>query len=344
MKAIVTGSCGLVGFSAVRRLLADGWSVLGIDNDRRKEFFGEDGSTAGLAVELSAHPCYEHYQEDIRSPRVTGLFDTRVDLVIHCAAQPSHDWAASNVGEDFGINALGTLNLLEACRRRCQKAVFIHVSTSKVYGDNPNRLPLVEKETRWELPEDHELWSGIPEMFPVDHCLHSFFGVSKLSGDLLAQEYGRNLGMAVGVFRPGCVTGGRHRGVEQHGFLSYLTSCVVSGKPYRVYGYGGKQVRCNVHADDLVEAFIRFAADPKPGEVYNIGGRRLECSLKEAISWLESRCGRPAKLEYVESARRGDHVWWVSDAAKLRRDYGWEPRRVLPSVLEELYDSALGKK
>src|SRR5437868_1853915 len=348
-RAIVTGSCGLVRSSATLKLLALAWQVLAIDNDQRKRFFGESGFTASMAHSLAKDKQYLHYDVDIRhSVYLADVFNRGAELIIHCAAQPSHDWATANIEEDFSINALATLHLLKLWEAYCPKAPFIHVSTSKVYGDNPNRLPLVENDTRWDLPTYHELWHGIPETFSVDSCLHSFFGVSKLSGDLLAQEYGRHFDMPVGIFRPGCITGANHKGVELHGFLSYLMQCVASGKKYTVYGYKGKQVRCNVHADDLVEAFLLFASRPKPGAVYNVGGRGLDCSMQEAIAACEQRCGRTALTEYKalteyrEEPRSGDHQWWISDARKLKTDYGWRPRRSLPDILDELYEGAKG--
>jgi CDP-paratose 2-epimerase len=340
MKALITGSCGLVGFATTRRLLDCGWSVVGIDNDARAYFFGAPASTSEMALLLAKKKGYEHWAVDIRdSERVKEAFGNGVDLVVHTAAQPSHDWATTHIREDFDINAIGTLNVLEAWRACCSKAPFIHISTSKVYGDNPNKLPFSEYPTRFDLPPDHLLFHGIAEDFPLDQCQHSFFGVSKLSGDVLAQEYGNHFGLPVGIFRPGCVTGGHHRGVELHGFLSYMMHCVRRGIPYRILGYKGKQVRCNVHADDLVDAILLFVERPRPGAVYNIGGRTIACSLMEALAACEHRCGRKAATEYVDQARSGDHVWWISDSRRLTRELGWTPKRSLEMIFDELYQA-----
>lgn len=340
LRAIVSGSCGLVGYSACRRLLSEGWEVLGIDNDSRAKFFGPEASTAKLHAELSKFLHYDHAAANVADANSLKQDDwSRCDLVIHCAAQPSHDWAATHIRQDFEINAIGTLNVLEQWRINCPKAPFIHVSTSKVYGDNPNRLPLEEFDTRYDVEQNHEYWHGIPEWFSVDHCLHSFFGVSKLSGDLLAQEYGKNFGLPVGIFRPGCITGGHHQGAELHGFLSYMAKCLAAGKTYRIFGYGGKQVRCNIHADDLVDAFLKFADKPRPGEVYNMGGRGLDCSLMEARTELEHRAGKALEVQYVDKARTGDHLWWISDARKFGNHYDWKPKRMLPSILDELWEA-----
>ena len=341
MRALITGSCGLVGFAAARRLLAAGWDVIGIDNDQRAQFFGAGASTSHLAGQLTREPRYRHVVADIRDKdAMVAAFGKGVDLVLHTAAQPSHDWATTHIREDFAINALGTMNVLEAWRATCPKSPFVHCSTSKVYGDNPNRLPFIERATRFDLPDDHPQWHGIHEDFKLDSCLHSFFGVSKLSGDLLAQEYGNHFGLPVGIFRPGCITGGHHQGAELHGFLNYMMRCVRHGIPYRVFGHKKKQVRCNVHADDLVDAFLLYAESPRPGAVYNIGGRDIACSLLEALAECQERCGREAIVEYLDQARTGDHIWWISDARKLERDYGWRPKRSLDSIFDELHAAA----
>ena len=340
-RVLITGSCGLVGYAASRRLLASGWKVIGIDNDQRAQFFGAGASTAGLASDLAKDSSYEHHPVDVRDAEaVRAAFGSGVDFVIHAAAQPSHDWATTHIREDFAINAIGTMNVLEAWRATSPKAPFIHVSTSKVYGDNPNRLSFVEQTTRFDLPENHALWNGIPEKFRLDECLHSFFGVSKLSGDLLAQEYGNHFGLPVGVFRPGCITGGHHQGAELHGFLNYMMRCVRHGIRYRVFGHKKKQVRCNVHADDLVDAFLLYAEKPRPGAVYNVGGRTLACSLMEGLAECQERAGREAIVEYLDQPRTGDHVWWISDARKLERELGWQPKRSLDAIFDELFESA----
>lgn len=342
MRAIVSGSCGLVGYSTCKRLLDEGWEIHGFDNDSRKEFFGAEASTVPLRLKLSESARYVHHTVDIsHCEELFGSFRRAngADLVVHCAAQPSHDWATTHIAKDFQINAVGTLAMLDCWRQYCPKSPFIHVSTSKVYGDNPNRLGVEEAESRYELPIIHPLWQGIPENFNVDQCLHSFFGVSKLSGDLLAQEYGRHFDMPVGIFRPGCITGGHHQGAELHGFLNYLMKCVHSGKTYNIYGYKGKQVRCNIHSDDLVNAFMLFAANPRPGSVYNMGGRPLDCSLLEAIEECQNRCGRAAVTEYVVIPRTGDHRWWISDTTKVKNELAWQPKRSLASIFDEIYDA-----
>jgi CDP-paratose 2-epimerase len=342
MKALITGSCGLVGFATTRRLLSCGWSVAGIDNDARAQYFGVQASTSDMASQLGKDKKYTHHDTDIRDKdRVAAAFGNGVDLVVHTAAQPSHDWATAHIREDFEINAGGTLNMLEAWRASCPKAPFVHISTSKVYGDNPNKLPFCEYPTRFDLPPEHALFQGIPESFPLDECLHSFFGVSKLSGDILAQEYGTHFGLPVAVFRPGCVTGGHHRGVELHGFLSYMMHCVKSGKPYRILGHKGKQVRCNVHADDLVDAILLFAQRPRAGAVFNIGGRDIACSLSEALAECENRCGRKAVTEYTSQARSGDHIWWISDSNRLSRELDWHPKKTLQMIFDELHETAV---
>jgi CDP-paratose 2-epimerase len=327
--------------------LKDGWSVVGIDNDRRGYFFGTAGSTASTLMTLLQNKQYQHVSIDIRSPDISTLLLTGFDLIVHCAAQPSHDWAVKDLIEDFGVNALGTMYLLKAYKEACTtnnwRVPFIHVSTSKVYGDNPNTLVAYQElETRYEpWGQDNNIyWQGIPEQFSVDRCLHSFFGVSKLSGDLLAQEFGRYFNLPVGIFRPGCITGSAHKGVELHGFLQYLATCIATGKEYRIYGYKGKQVRCNIHADDLVNAFMLYADNPQPAAVYNMGGRGLDCSLLEAVAAFERLIDRKANTVYVDTPRIGDHQWWISDSRKARRELGWAPKRLLPSILEELADSA----
>jgi CDP-paratose 2-epimerase len=263
-------------------------------------------------------------------------------LVVHTAAQPSHDWAAREPHTDFGVNAIGTLNLLEACRQHAPEAVFIFTSTNKVYGDTPNRLPLVETDTRWELSETHPYYAhGIDESMSIDQTKHSLFGASKVAADVMVQEYGRYFGMKTGVFRGGCLTGPAHAGAELHGFLSYLMKCTVTGKPYRVFGYQGKQVRDNIHSHDLVEAFWHFFRAPRAGEVYNIGGsRHSNCSMREAIAMCEEISGRKLQWTYLEDNRIGDHIWWISDVRKFQSHYPeWKFRYGIREILEEIYQA-----
>jgi CDP-paratose 2-epimerase len=263
-------------------------------------------------------------------------------LVVHTAAQPSHDWAAREPHTDFGVNAIGTLNWLEACRQHAPGTVFIFTSTNKVYGDTPNRLPLVETDTRWELSETHPYYAyGIDESMSIDQTKHSLFGASKVAADVMVQEYGRYFGMKTGVFRGGCLTGPAHAGAELHGFLSYLMKCTVTGKPYRVFGYQGKQVRDNIHSHDLVEAFWHFFRAPRAGEVYNIGGsRHSNCSMREAIAMCEEISGRKLHWTYLEDNRIGDHIWWISDVRKFQSHYPeWKFRYGIREILEEIYQA-----
>lgn len=346
---IVTGSAGLVGSSAVLRFAYRGDTVVGVDNEMRRELFGPAGSVAETVALLEDRlgGRYEHRAIDVRDEsavdRILRTYGDDVRAVIHAAAQPSHDWAAGDPRTDFSINAAGTLNLLESTRAHAEDAAFVLLSTNKVYGDRPNRLPFVERATRWELPKNHPLYSGIHEDFGIDQCVHSLFGASKLSADVLAQEYGRYFGMATGVFRAGCVTGGRHAGVEQHGFLSHLVSTVVRGGTYTVIGHAGKQVRDNIHADDLADAMAAFVSEPNPAEVYNIGGgRRCNCSLVEALSNVEDLLSRPADTEYRSTPRKGDHRWYISDSGKFCEHYpAWAPEYDMDGIMEELVEAAL---
>ena len=342
--AVVTGSAGLVGSEAARELCAKGFRVVGIDNDMRAHFFGRDASTRAvrddLLRELSG---YRHEDADIRdTAKVDALFAElagELELVVHTAAQPSHDWAAGDPQTDFTINANGTLALLEATRRFAPEASFVHVSTNKVYGDLPNQLPLVELERRFDLPEDHAWYGGIDETMSLDRTTHSLFGVSKTAGDLLVQEYGRYFGMKTVCFRGGCLTGPAHAGARLHGFLSYLMRCTVAGEPYTVFGYQGKQVRDNLHSHDLVAAMLAFHASPTSGAVYNIGGGRANsCSMLEAIDLCQEIAGRELAWSYDETNRVGDHLWWISDNGAFERDHpGWRQRYGLEETLREIH-------
>lgn len=345
---VVTGSGGLVGSESVLYFGNQGYHIIGVDNDGRKQYFGLEASTGGRNIELQMilGDRYTWIKDDIRKFQgLESLFysltrgDNRVKAVIHTAAQPSHDWAATNPLVDYYVNAVGTLNILEAVRKYCPKTPFIYTSTNKVYGDKPNSLDLIETNSRYELPKEHVWYRGIDETMSIDQSLHSLFGVSKTSGDLLVQEYGRYFDMNTVCFRCGCITGPEHRGAEQHGFLSYLMKCAVSRKRYTIYGYDGKQVRDNIHAEDLVKAFDEFIQNPGSGEVYNIGGGRYSnCSVLEAIDLCELIAGKGMDCIYDDEARIGDHKWWITSNEKFRRDYpNWSPRYNVKAILEEIY-------
>jgi CDP-paratose 2-epimerase len=343
---IVTGSAGLIGSETVKRFAADGMRVVGIDNDMRAEFFGPEASTKKIRDDLIANVrLYEHHALDIRdASAITELFKHhrgKIDAIVHTASQPSHDWAARDPQRDFTVNANGTLNLLEAARKFSPEAPFIFTSTNKVYGDIPNRLPFLELPKRWEIKSGHEYELGISETMSIDYTTHSLFGVSKSAADLLVQEYGRYFGMPTVSFRGGCLTGPAHAGAELHGFLSYLMICTVTGRPYHVFGYKGKQVRDNIHSFDLVEAFAEFIRAPRAGEVYNIGGSRYSnCSILEAIEICEEISGRKLRWTYKETNRIGDHIWWISDVRKFRRHYPtWKFRYQLCDILEDIHDA-----
>ncbi|MGF1597360.1 MAG: NAD-dependent epimerase/dehydratase family protein [Acidimicrobiales bacterium] len=322
--AIVTGSGGLIGAQAVRFFSNEFDLIVGVDNDMRAYYFGPEAST-DWAVEEHRRTLanYRHHELDIRDrggiDRLFAEHGTDISLVVHTAAQPSHDWAASEPVTDFEVNATGTLNLLEATRHHAPDAVFIFTSTNKVYGDTPNRLPLLELDQRWELDPGHEWYDhGIPEEMSLDNSLHSLFGASKVAADVLCQEYGRYFGLRTGTFRGGCLTGPGHSGAQLHGFLAYLMKCTTTGEPYTVFGYKGKQVRDNIHADDLVNAFDIFRRQPRAGEAYNIGGgRAANCSMLEAIDLCQEIAGRELAWNYTDDNRIGDHIWWVSDTRKF---------------------------
>jgi CDP-paratose 2-epimerase len=345
-RAIVTGSGGLVGSETVAYLVEAGFDVIGIENDMRSYFFGPEASTRPQTQRLldTYGSAFRTLEVEIRNAEgVAALFAEHamgLELVVHTAAQPSHDWAASEPQTDFTINANGTLNLLEATRRHSPDATFIFASTNKVYGDRPNSLPLVEQETRLELPEGHEYHEGIPTSLPIDRSLHSLFGVSKAAADLLVQEYGRYFGIPTVCFRGGCLTGPNHAGARLHGFLSYLMRCAVTGERYTVYGYSGKQVRDNLHSADLVRAFGAFHAEPRAASVYNIGGgRSANCSLLEAIALCEQIAGNALEWELADEPRIGDHRWWISDLGEFQRDYpGWQPTYGIEDTLREIYE------
>jgi CDP-paratose 2-epimerase len=344
--AIITGSAGLIGSESVRFFSDKMDLIIGIDNDQRAYFFGKEASTDWCKKELEKTiQNYNHHSLDIRNynalQTIFKEYSTDIALVIHTAAQPSHDWAAKEPITDFTINANGTLNLLELTRLYSSKAVFIYTSTNKVYGDTPNLLPLVEFENRWEIAENHPYYKeGIDENMNIDNSKHSLFGVSKLAADVLAQEYGKYFGMNVAVFRGGCLTGPNHSGAQLHGFLSYLMKCAVTGNHYTVFGYKGKQVRDNIHAYDLANMFYHFYLAPRQGEVYNAGGgRHSNCSMKEAIKLCEKMVGKEMNYSYVEENRIGDHIWYISDLSKFKAHYpAWNWKYNLEDILTQIRD------
>lgn len=343
--AIVTGAAGLIGSEAVRHFAATGLDVVGIDNDMRSRFFGPDASTAWNREQLVRDvPGYRHLDVDIRDTvavdKVFREYGSSVELIIHAAAQPSHDWAAREPITDFSVNATGTIMLLEATRTHCPGAVFIFTSTNKVYGDTPNRLAFDEQPLRYDLPQDHPQWGGIGEDMSIDQCLHSVFGASKLAADVMVQEYGRYFGMKTVAFRGGCLTGPGHSGTELHGFLAYLMKSTYIGNPYTVYGYKGKQVRDNIHARDLIRAFDCVFRAPRSGEVYNVGGGRASnCSMLEAIEMCQELAGRPLRWTYSETSRIGDHIWWISSLQRFRAHYPeWTLEYDVPGILREILD------
>jgi CDP-paratose 2-epimerase len=345
--ALVTGSGGLIGSAAARHFAGLGMDVVGIDNDMRRYFFGEDGSTAWSLRRLSSDlgSVYTHFDVDIRDrgglEQVFKKYGSDISVVIHTAGQPSHDWAAKEPFTDFDVNAVGTLNVLENTRLHAIEAPFIHCSTNKVYGDRPNGLPLVEQETRYELPEDHPYHQGITEDMSIDDCLHSIFGVSKVAADVMVQEYGRYFGMRTVCFRGGTLTGPAHAAAELHGFLGYLMRAVMEGRTYNLFGYKGKQVRDAIHSRDVLTAFEAFFRNPRTAQVYNLGGGRFSnTSILEAFRVAEEICGREAKINYVEQNRIGDHQWWVSSMARFEEHYpDWRMTYDVPLILREIYEA-----
>jgi CDP-paratose 2-epimerase len=344
--AVITGSAGLIGSEAAVFFANLGFEIVGVDNDMRRVFFGDEASTMWNRDRLDREigQRYLHVDLDIRDEagieKVFDHYSDEIAVVIHTAAQPSHDWAANDPMTDFSINATGSLNLLEATRKHCPDAPFIFTSTNKVYGDTPNRLPLQELETRWEIAPDHTYAGGIREDMSVDQCLHSLFGVSKVAADLMVQEYGRYFGLKTSIFRGGCLTGPHHSGTQLHGFLAYLMKCAATGTPYTVFGYKGKQVRDNIHSADLVSAFHHFFMKPRVGEVYNIGGGRYSnASMLEAIRICQELSGRELNWEYSGDNRIGDHMWWISDNGKFAGHYPeWRQQYDIESILREIFE------
>ncbi len=344
--AIITGSAGLIGSESVRFFADKGFQIVGIDNDMRKVFFGEDASTSWNSDRLKEeiHE-YVHFDMDIRDEqkieRLFSKYNKDIELIIHTAAQPSHDWAARDPFTDFTVNANGTLNLLEMTRQYCPDAIFIFTSTNKVYGDLPNRLPLIELETRWEIDNGHKYYDGIDEAMSIDHSKHSLFGASKVAADIMVQEYGKYFGMKTVAFRGGCLTGPAHSGAELHGFLAYVAKCSVQNKKYTIFGYKGKQVRDNIHSNDLIRAFWYFFQKPRVGEAYNIGGsRHSNCSILEAIQMIQELTGNEFKYEVSDLSREGDHLWWISDIRKFKGHYPeWSLKYGIQDIIKEIVEA-----
>jgi CDP-paratose 2-epimerase len=340
-NVLITGSSGLIGSEAVKFFSNKNFDVFGIDNDMRKYFFGESASTKKITLDLKRkYPNYQFFNVDIRDKeKIKNIFKkTEFNLIIHTAAQPSHDWAAKEPFTDFEINANGTLNLLENFRKYCSDATFIFTSTNKVYGDSPNKLPLIEKKTRYEIDQNHKFSKGIDESMTIDNSKHSLFGVSKVSADLLVQEYGKYFDLKTGCFRGGCLTGPSHCGAELHGFLAYLVKCIATEKKYTIFGYKGKQVRDNIHSYDVINSFFHFFQNPKKGEVYNIGGtRHSNISVVEAINSIEEILEKEAVYEYSSSNREGDHKWYISNMSKFKKDFPkWEHKYNINDILKEI--------
>ena len=344
-NVLVTGSSGLVGSEATLFFLKKKFKVIGIDNNQRANFFGKDGDTNWIKRKNLQYENYRHFNIDItdykKLEKIFIQYKNKIDLIIHAAAQPSHDWAYQNPRLDFKINAEGTLNMLELFKKYNKKSVFILTSTNKVYGDLPNKLNLTEKKTRWELPKKNIFFKGIPENFSIDNSTHSLFGVSKAYGDLITQEYGKNFSLKTGVFRAGCITGPNHSGAKLHGFLSYLVKSCVIKKEYNLIGYKGKQVRDNIHSHDLVRCFWEYYKKPKKGEVYNIGGGRYSnCSILEAITYIESTRAIKVKKIITKKERTGDHQWYITDLKKFKTHYPkWKLKYNTKKIIDEILEN-----
>jgi len=349
---LITGSSGLIGSETAKFFNSKGFEVIGIDNDMRKYFFGEEASTLINRNYMKKYiDKYTHYDIDIRDfnnlEKIFERYGSNISVIVHTAAQPSHDWAAKEPFTDFGINAAGTLNLLELTKKYCPDAPFVFTSTNKVYGDTPNKLPLIEKETRWEIEDNNKFYNnGINETMSIDQSVHSLFGASKVSADLLVQEYGKYFGLKTVCFRGGCLTGPLHCGTKLHGFLSYLVKCAILGDQYTIFGYKGKQVRDNIHSYDLVNAFWHFYQNPRCGEVYNIGGSRFSnCSVIEAINVTEETLNKEMKWTYIDENRIGDHIWWISDISKFKNHYPeWNLTKNVRTIIEEITESLEERK
>ena len=343
---LITGSSGLVGSESVNFFSKKGFDVIGIDNNLRKFFFGNEGSTNKIKNDLLRnHKNFKSYNIDIRSynglEKIYKKYKKNISLIIHCAAQPSHDYGKNFPILDFNINATGTLNLLELTKKYCPEAPFIFMSTNKIYGDNPNKLKIIEKKNRWELRENNKYFKGIDEKFSIDNCIHSFFGVSKAYADLIVQEYGKNVGLKTVCFRGGCLTGPSHSGAKLHGFLSYLVKISLTKKRYSLIGYKGKQVRDNLHSYDLVNSFWEFFKKPTKGEVYNMGGGRYSnCSIIEALDLVENISNIEIKREMIKKPRVGDHIWYISNLSKFKNHYpNWKQKYNTKRIIEELINN-----
>jgi CDP-paratose 2-epimerase len=349
--AVVTGSAGLIGSEAVRHFASLGLDIVGVDNDMRRVFFGQEASTAWNLVRLTGElgSAYTHHDVDVRDrealAKIFARYGRNVAVVIHTAAQPSHDWAVRDPYTDFDVNAVGTLNVLQNVREHCIEAPVIHCSTNKVYGDRPNALPLVERDTRWEIAPEHPYADGIREDMPIDTCLHSVFGASKVAADIMVQEYGRYFGMKTACFRGGTLTGPAHSATELHGFLGYIMRCAMQRRPYTIYGYKGKQVRDAIHSHDVVAAFEAFFREPRSAEVYNLGGgRHSNASVLEAITLAEKISGSELSHSYVDTNRVGDHIWWIGSNARFEAHYPqWTMRYDVPAILQEIYEANVDK-
>jgi len=342
---LVTGSSGLVGSESVKFFSNKGFDVLGIDNNLRKFFFGNEASTSIVKKNLKRDfKRFKDFNIDIRNyaalEKIFRKYKKNISLIVHCAAQPSHDYAKNFPVLDFNVNATGTLNLLELTKKYCADSPFIFMSTNKVYGDNPNKLKILEKKNRWELKKSDKYYKGIDEKFSIDNCTHSFFGVSKSYADLIVQEYGKNIGLKTVCFRAGCLTGPNHNGAKLHGFLSYLVKICIAKKKYSLIGYKGKQVRDNLHSFDLVNSFWQFFKKPTRGEVYNIGGGRYSnCSILEALNLVEDIANISIKRNIIKKPRVGDHIWYISNLSKFKKHYpNWKQKYNTKKIIEELID------
>ena len=341
--ALITGATGLVGSEAVSFFHEKGFEIIGIDNNLRKFFFGKDGSTINVKKDLlKKNKRFRNFNLDIRNfnqlEKIFKRYSKNIKIIIHCAAQPSHDYGKNYPRIDFDVNASGTLNLLELTKKYCPNSVFIFMSTNKVYGDNPNKLKIIENKTRWELNKNDIYFKGINETFSIDNCIHSFFGASKAYSDLIVQEYGKNIGLKTVCFRGGCITGPNHNGAKLHGFLSYLVKNTLNQKTYSLIGYKGKQVRDNIHSLDLINCFWEFFKKPKRGEIYNIGGGRFSnCSIIEALDLVENISKIQIKRKYIKKPRTGDHIWYISDISKFKKDYpNWRQIYNTKKIINEL--------